>query len=47
MNHTQELRQARDEAKLERAIEKSVNAAPPLTDEQRVRLALLLSGGAR
>ncbi len=33
--------------KLELAIQKAVAAAPPLTDEQRARLASLLSGGAR
>ena len=28
-------------------IERTVEAAPPLTDEQRTRLAALLGGGAR
>ncbi len=34
------------EAKLERHIREIVDSAPPLTDEQRSRLALLLSPGA-
>lgn len=34
-------------AKLEEHIQKVVDEAPPLTDEQRVRLAGLLSGGGR
>lgn len=42
-----ELRRNLTEAKLERAINEAVAAAPPLTDEQRARLAQLLSGGAR
>lgn len=42
-----ELRRNLTEAKLERAINEAVAAAPPLTDEQRARLASLLSGGAR
>jgi len=33
--------------KLEEYIERVVAEAPPLTDEQRVRLAGLLSGGGR
>lgn len=33
-------------AKLERAIQTALAAAPPLTDQQRARLAQLLSGGA-
>lgn len=32
--------------KLERHIQKALAAAPPLTDQQRARLAALLSGGA-
>ncbi len=33
-------------ARLETKIRETVDAAPPLTHSQRVRLALLLSGGA-
>jgi len=33
------------EAKLERHIREVVDAAPPLTDEQRTRLSLLLAPG--
>jgi hypothetical protein len=42
-------RRALTEAKLERAIREAVAAAPPLTQEQRDKLALILvrgSGGA-
>lgn len=35
------------EAQIKRAIERALAAAPPLTDEQRAKLAALLSGGAR
>jgi len=34
-------------AKLERAIQDALAAAPPLTDDQRIRLAALLTGGAK
>jgi hypothetical protein len=33
-------------ARLEEYIKRTVDGAPPLTDEQRTRLALLLRGGA-
>ncbi len=37
---------ARSVAAVERRIRELVNSAPPLTDEQRDRLALLLRGSA-
>ncbi len=37
---------ARSVASVERRIRELVESAPPLTDEQRDRLALLLRGGA-
>ena len=40
-----EMRRALTAAKVERAIREAVQAAPPLTGEQRSRLARLLSGG--
>ncbi len=43
-----ELIDARQKLRVERAadyIRKTVDAAPPLTPEQRTRLALLLKGG--
>ena len=40
-----ESRRAVTEAKLERAVREAVAAAPPLTAEQRQRLAALLTGG--
>lgn len=33
-------------AKLAQAIQRAADSAPPLTDEQRIRLASLLLGGA-
>lgn len=42
-----ELRAELAAAKIERAIREAVEAAPPLTDEQRARLAAILTGGAR
>ena len=41
-----ELRQKLKEERLGDHIVKTVDAAPPLTPEQRDRLALLLRGGA-
>lgn len=41
------LRRELSAAKVERAIREAVEAAPPLTDEQRARLAAILTGGAR
>lgn len=34
-------------AHVERAIQKALDSAPPLTDDQRARLAALLAGGAK
>ncbi len=49
-NHFRDLQRrsakARSVAAVERRIRELVDAAPPLTDEQRDRLALLLRGGA-
>ena len=41
-----EKRRALAEAKIAAYIQKVVDAAPPLSNEQRDRLALLLRGGA-
>lgn len=41
-----EARRHLTEVKLERSIREAVKAAPPLTQEQRTRLAAILSGGA-
>ncbi|APX32403.1 hypothetical protein BH708_06345 [Brachybacterium sp. P6-10-X1] len=40
-------RQQLKEAKLTRWIDEALATAPPLTDEQRHRLAAMLTGGAR
>lgn len=40
-----EARQDLHEAKLQRAIEETLAAAPPLSPERRARLARMLSGG--
>lgn len=40
-------RQQLKEAKLDRWIREALDTAPPLTDEQRHRLASMLTGGAR
>ncbi len=42
-----EARRNLNAAHVERAITRALAAAPPLTDEQRARLAALLTGGAR
>ncbi len=44
-DHTQ-LRQEFKAARLEETIRETVDSWPPLTPEQRDRLALLLQGGA-
>ena len=42
-----DARRALTEAKLERHVREALAAAPPLTDDQRSRIARLLTGGGR
>ena len=46
-NELDDARRALTEAKLERHVREALAAAPPLTDDQRSRIARLLTGGGR